>query len=217
MTRARRHQRLFSLVALGLLAVAAELVGAGLVYRIDFGRHVASPSYHDAVYYPALVAGLKIGIALLVGCLLWRVLRARATERTARRVLGVLLEDAPRVRIVLSPRLCLGFFLVTATTYLVYADVTRLDGGRWALFFPWVHTSALPVFAVLSIVMTLAWGAVERWLTAYERYAESAAARARSLSRHREVRATFPHVVLAVPLRRLFGLVFVSRPPPRTA
>ncbi len=217
MTRARRHQRLLSFATFGLLAVAAELVGAGLVRRIDLGRHVSSPSYHHAVYYPALVAALKIGIALLLGTVLWRALRARATERAARRVLGVVLEDAPRVRIVLTPRLCLGFFAVTATTYLVHVDAIHLAGGRWALFFPWVHTSALPVFAVLSIVVAVVWGAVERWLTAYERYAEAAAARARSLDRRLAEPAAFPQIALAVPIRRLFGLVFDSRPPPLAA
>jgi hypothetical protein len=217
MNRARRHRRLFSFVAFGLLAVTAELVGAGLVQRMNVGRHVSSPSYRHAVYYPALLIAVKIGIALLLASVLWRVLRARATERTARRVLGVLLEDAPRVRIVLSPRICLAFFLVTATTYLVHADAMHVAGSRWALVFPWVHTSALPVFAVLSIVMSVVCCAVERWLTAYELYAEAAAARARSLRPDCESRARFPRIVLAVPPRRLFGLVLDGRPPPLTA
>ena len=217
MTRTRRHQRLFSFVAFGLLALAAELVGAGLVQRIDLGRHVRSPSYHHAVYYPALVVAVKSGIALLLASVLWRVLRARATEQTARRMLGVLVEGAPRVRIVLSPRLSLGFFLITATAYLVHADAMHLAGGRWALFFAWVHTSALPVFAVLSVLMALVWGVVERWLTDYERYVENAAARARRLVRARETRTVFPRIGVALPPRRRFGLVFDSRPPPLTA
>ena len=67
MARARRHQRLFSALAFGLLAVAAELVGRSLTHRIDFGRHVAAPSYAHTDYYPVLLAVVKGGIALLLG------------------------------------------------------------------------------------------------------------------------------------------------------
>src|SRR5256885_1205524 len=63
---ARRHQRLLSFLAFGLLAVAAELLGASLTARLDVGRHVRSPSYSHAAYYPALVAAVKVGIALLL-------------------------------------------------------------------------------------------------------------------------------------------------------
>lgn len=217
MMRAHRHQRLLSVLAFGLLSLAAELIGASLTHRIDFGRHVRSPSYSHAVYYPALVAGVKVGIALLLARLLWRLLRARSTEQTARRTLGVVLEDGPRVRLTLSPRLWLGFFAVTATMYLVQADAGRLAHGRWPLFFPWVHTSALPVFTVLSVVLALVWSAVQRWLAEYERYAENAAQRATNLTRRRATPATFPRFVLAIPPRRLFGLVLDSRPPPAAA
>jgi hypothetical protein len=41
--RARRHQRLFSGLAFGLLALVAELVGRSLTHRLDVGRHVAAP------------------------------------------------------------------------------------------------------------------------------------------------------------------------------
>ena len=47
--------------------------------------------------------------------------------------------------------------------------------GRWALFFPWIHSSALPVFAVIAVLMAVLWSAVQRWLADYERYAEDAA------------------------------------------
>ena len=113
MERARRHQRLLSAIAFGLLALAAELVGASLTHRIDLGRHVRSPSYSHAVYYPALIAAVKVGIALLLARLAWRLVRARSTERTARRALGVVTGDVPRVRIALSPRLWLRRSLIT--------------------------------------------------------------------------------------------------------
>ncbi|HZR93400.1 MAG TPA: hypothetical protein VFA44_13445 [Gaiellaceae bacterium] len=217
MSRARRHQRLLSFLAFGLLALAGELVGAAVTHRIDLGRHVSSPSYSHAAYYPALVAAVKIGSALLLARLVWRVVRARATERAACRVVGVVTGAAPRLRATLSPRLWLAFVVVTAAGYLVQADVEHAAGGRWALLFPWIHTSALPVFAVLSVLVALAWGVVQRWLADYERYAADAVQRARLLASTSSAARSFPHVVPAEPPRRLFGLVFESRPPPQTA
>ena len=217
MERARRHQRLLSASSFGLLAVLAELFGAELTHRIDLGRHVRSPSYSHAAYYPAVVAAVKVGIALLAATLVWRMLRAHAIERAARRVAGAVGGEVPRMRVSLSPRLWLAFFAVTATTYLVHADYARIASGRWALFFPWVHSSALPVFAVLAVLLTVLWTAVQRWLADYEQYAEDAARIARSLVRARPPAVTFPRVTLAVPPRRLFGLVVDSRPPPPAA
>jgi hypothetical protein len=219
MERARKHQRLLSALAFGLLAVVAELVGASLTHRIDFGRHVRSPSYSHAAYYPALLAVVKVGIALLAARLVWRLARARATEQTANSVLGAVRPDVPRVRVVLSPRLWAAFFILTAIAHLVHVDVEHTAQGRWALFFPWIHSSALPVFAVIAVLMAVLWSAVQRWLADYERYADDAARRARGLFRARPVAATavFPRVVLAAPPRRLFGFVLDSRPPPTAA
>jgi hypothetical protein len=217
MERARRHQRLLSALAFGLLAITAELVGASLTHRIDLGRHVRSPSYSHAAYYPALLAFVKVGISVLLASLLWRMLRAHAIERAARRVAGSAGGDVPRVRITLSPRLGLAFFAVTATAYLVHTDAGRVAHGPWPLFFPWVHTSALPVYAVLAVLTALLWSAVRRWLADYEQYAEDAARLARNIARVRPTAATFPRIVLAVPPRRRFGLVIDSRPPPASA
>jgi len=50
MQRARRHQRLSAGLAFALLALVAELAGRSLTHRLDFGRHVASPSYSGADY-----------------------------------------------------------------------------------------------------------------------------------------------------------------------
>src|SRR4029079_17665296 len=105
-----------------------------------------SPSYSHANYYPAVVAAVKVGIALLSASLAWRLARAWMSARTALRTLGVGPGEMPRVRPTLSPRLWLAFFTVTATTYLVHADAARIASGPWALFFPWGPSSALPLF-----------------------------------------------------------------------
>jgi hypothetical protein len=215
MSRARDHRRLLSIFAFGLLAVIAELAGASLTHRIDVGRHLSSPSYAHADYYPILLAAVKVGIALLLARLVWRVTRAHTTERAARRVL-VAVGARPRLRLTLSPRLWLAFFVIPSVLYLAQAQAEQL-GGRWALLAPWLHSSALPVFAVLAVLMALAWGAVQGWLADYERYAEDAAEQARRLGTRTPTAVSFPLFVLAIPPRRLFGLAFESRPPPARA
>lgn len=220
MDRARRHQRLLSSLAFGLLALVAELVGRSLTYRLDVGRHVESPGYAGADYYPFLLAVVKIGIALLLARLAWRFARAHAAARAARRLLaavGSRPSRAPRIRVVLSPRLWLASFAVTSLFYLVQTDVERLSTGRWPLLSPWLHTSALPVFAVLAVLMAVVWGAVAGWLADYERFAEATAAYAFRAARDAKSRPLArPADALQTP-RRLFGLAFESRPPPAPA
>ena len=122
---------------------------------------------------------MKVGIALLLARLLWRLIRAHSTERAARRALAAV-GARPRVRIVLSHRLWLAFFLLTAVIYLLQTDAEHMAGGGiGSPFWPWLHSSALPVFAVLAVVVALLYGAVARWLREYERYAAAAAEHAR--------------------------------------
>src|SRR4029453_17110956 len=194
MERARRHQRLFSALAFGLLALAAELVGRSLTHQIDLGRHVASPSYAHTDYYPVLLAVVKGGVALLLGRLLWRVLKARSAERAALRLLGGPAR-VPRMRLELSGRLCLGFFLLTSVIYLVQTDAEGAEAGRWPLLSPWLHSSALPAFAVLAVLCALVWGAVRGWLADYEDYAQASVARALRLAGRGAPPVLRPHVV----------------------
>lgn len=220
MQRARRHQRLSSALAFALLALVAELAGRSLTHRLDVGRHVKTPSYSGADYYPFLLAAAKLGVALLLARLAWRFVRAHVAARTARRVLAAVgkpAAPAPRIRIDLSPRLWLAGFLATSTLYLAQTDAERAATGRWPLLAPWLHTSALPVFAVLAVLVALAWSAVASWLAAYERYAEDTCARAVHATRSRvtpRIRRRFDTLVSP---RKLFGLAFESRPPPLPA
>ena len=221
MERARRHQRLLARLALALLALVAELVGRSLTHRLDFGRHVASPSYSGTDYYPVLLAVVKVGVALMLARVAWRFARARAVARAARRLLVAQgtrtpSERAPRVRVELSPRLWLLTFVVTSVLYLVHLDAEGISAGRWPLLAPWLHTSALPVFAVLSVVVAVVYRGVERWLAAYETYAAAAAARASRLGLG-AIRAPHPACADCITPRSLFGLAFESRPPPAPA
>jgi hypothetical protein len=219
MIRARRHQRLLAGLAFGLLALAAEIVGRSLTHRLDVGRHVATPSYANADYYPMLLVGVKLAVALMLARLLWRFVRARAAARAGRRLLAAVGKEAarsPRVRLELSPRLWLGCFLLTSTIYLFQTDIEQLSDGRWPLLAPWLHSSALPVFAVVAVLMAVVWRAVAAWLSDYETYAEELVAQARRIS---EVSGAVSWTAVegTTAPRRLFGLAFESRPPPLAA
>jgi hypothetical protein len=213
----QRHHVLLGRLALALLALIAELAGRSLTHRIDVGRHVAAPSYSGADYYPILLMVVKAGVALMLARLVWRFVRARSTAVTARRLLDAHGRRsglrAPRIRLELSPRLWLGSFLVTASIFLVQTDAERLETGRWPLLAPWLHTSALPVFAVLSVLVAVLYGAVARWLTEYELYARETVAFASSAGTG-TVAVPRPARRDEVSPRALFGRALESRPPP---
>lgn len=205
MERARHHRRLASAFALGLLALVAELAGRSLTHRLDFGRHVVSPSYSGAEYYPVLLGVVKLFVALTLAFVVWRALRARKT-------LSTLGSRLPRLRIELSPRLWLLSFVVTSLIYLVQTDAEQISSGRWPLFAPWLHTSALPIFSVLAVLVALLFGVVRTWLADVARtVAAAVAARLRRLREPHRVRRV---PTFALPPRRLHGLAFESRPPP---
>jgi hypothetical protein len=220
MKRARRHQRFSTGLAFGLLALIAELTGRSLTHRLNVGEHVHSSAYSGAEYYPFLLAAVKLGVALLLARLAWRFVRAHTAVRAGRRVLAAVGKDAaplPRLRLDLSPRLWALAFLTTSTFYLFQTDTEQATSGRWPLFAPWLHTSALPVFAVLAVLVALAWSAVASWLREYERYAEDTCARAGRVGRRAEPpRVARARTTAAAP-RELFGLAFESRPPPLPA
>ncbi|HSC48749.1 MAG TPA: hypothetical protein VLD16_00690 [Gaiellaceae bacterium] len=220
MARARRHQRMFSALAFALLALIAELAGRSLTHRLDFGRHVDSRPYSGAEYYPFLLGAVKLGVALLLARLVWRFARAHVAARAGRRVLaavGKAPAPKPRFRLDLSPRLWLAAFLATSTFYLLQTDAEQVASGRWPLLAPWLHTSALPVFAVLAVLVSLAWSAVASWLSAYERYAADTWARAGHATPSRIAPAIRRRRDSQAPPRKLFGLAFESRPPPLPA
>jgi hypothetical protein len=220
-SRARSHRRPLAILAFGLLALAAEIAGDSLTHRLDVGRHVGAVSYRHAAYYPFLVGAVKIGVALMLARLAWRFAKARAAERAAHRVAAALgtrpQRRSPRVRIELSPRLWLVSFVGTASIYLAQADLDDAGTSRWSALFPWLHTSALPVFAVLAVVVALLYRAVAGWLADYESLAAEAVAFARRLT---AVAPPAPRLLRSADSRAprsRFGLAFESRPPPLPA
>jgi drug/metabolite transporter (DMT)-like permease len=190
-------KRWLARLALCVLVLAAEVTGRSLTHRINLGLNV-EVSYRDAAYYPFVLAAVKIGIALMLARVLWRFFQAR-------RVASVL-GGSPRLRLELSWRLWLASFVGTAGVYLVQT------GAEHAA----LHSSALPVFAVLAVFVAVIYRAAERWLGDYERIAAIAVDLCRRIASHRPPLAR-PHTADALPPRRLFGLAFESRPPPLPA
>ena len=173
-------------------------------------------------YYPFLLAGVKVLGALAAAALAWRIVRASAMARAAERLLATIGHRRPsarprlRPRVRLSGRLWLASFAATSLWFLIQNDAERLSHGRWPLLAPWLHTYALPVFAVLAILLAIGWAAVRDWLADVEGYVSATLARACRIvpvpppgprTRHSDDRAP----------RRLFGLAFESRPPPLPA
>jgi hypothetical protein len=194
------RQRWLARLALVLLVLAAEATGDDLTHRMDVGRHVGPVSYRHADYYPFLLAAVKVGIALMLARVVWRVAKAHRLAS---------LVGRPRMRIEISARLWLGSFLATSVIYLVQEDTERSS-----LFAPWLHSSSLPIFAVLSVLVALLYRSVQLWLREYEKLAAHAAACMRRIA---PLRFAPVDLHLAVPPRRLFGLAFESRPPPFSA
>ena len=199
-------------MALVLLALVAELLGRSLSHRLDFGRHVATPSYSATDYYPILLAVVKVSVALMLARLAWRFVKA-SRLLAAHGSLGA--GCRRKVRIELSPRLWLVSFVATSLIYLVQMDAEGISNGRWPLLAPWLHTAALPVFAVLSVVVAVVYRAVEQWLAEYETFAYEIARRAaRAGATLPSPRTTLPDLVAP---RSLFGSAFEVRPPPAFA
>jgi hypothetical protein len=206
------------MAAFALLALVAELTGRSLTLRIDRALQVHPLATPTTRYYPFLLAGVKVVAALAAAALVWRLLRAHATVLAGERLLRAIghghARSAPRPRVRLSARLWLVSFTATALWYLLQTDAARIIQGRSPQFAPWLHTYALPVFAVLAILLATGWAAVRDWLADVDDYAAATLAVV-----HRMLRVcaapVVPHASSDVGgPRRLFGLAFESRPPP---
>jgi hypothetical protein len=209
------------IVTFGVMVVVAEVTGQSLTRHVDRALHVAPLAPTGASYYPFLLVAVKILGALTIAALLARGLRARATADASRRLLrasGHAHETcSPRLRPGLSPRVWAASFAATSLIYLVHMDVDSLAAGRWPLLGPWLHTYALPVFAVVSVLVAFAWR-LASWLHEIEDFADRTLAHARRiLTVAVRTRATHARPADDTAPRRRFGLAFESRPPPLPA
>lgn len=203
--------------ALVVAVLAGEVAGRWLAAHLPLVGHVPQRGHSGLDVWPAMVVAAKIGIALLLARLAWRFVKAQHVAAAAERALRPrrFRETRPLPTIGLSPRAWLVSFAAMSILYLAPTSTAELEGGGcWPLVTPWLHTQALPVFAVLAVVIAVLWRTLSRWLCALERYGE-------------RLRRLFGHV-RALPVRRyrspvdrgpraLFGLAFESRPPPAAA
>jgi hypothetical protein len=210
------------LVTFAILVLIAEVAGRSLTANIDRVFHVDPIARPDASYYPFLLVAVKVVGALTLAGLLARGTRACAAADAGDRLLTALGRAHERR----SPRLCRGFsvriwlasFAGTSLVYLVHTDA---DGGagRWPLLAPWLHTYALPVFAVLALAIALVWRFAS-WLYEVEEYAVRTIARARRIldaALQASERCAHSRAGDDTAPRRRFGLSFESRPPPLPA
>jgi hypothetical protein len=209
------------IVTFAVLVVSAEVAGRALTRHIDNALHVAPLASTDTSYYPFLLVGVKAAGALTLAALVARGLRAWAAADAGRRLLAAAGHahdsPSPRLRPGLSPRVWAAAFASTSLVYLVHADTESAVAGRWPLLAPWLHTYALPVFAVLSVLIALAWR-LAGFLHEIEAFASRTLERVRSvLGRVERVRQRHARADDDTAPRRRFGLSFESRPPPLPA
>jgi hypothetical protein len=204
-----------------VLVVCAEVAGRSLIARVDGALHVSPLARTDTSYYPFLLVGVKVAGALTLAALLARGLRAWAAADAGRRLLAAAGHEhasrSPRLRPGLSPRVWAASFVATSFVYLVHRDAESLADGRWPLLAPWLHTYALPVFAVLAVLIALTWR-LASWLYEIEEFAHRALAHVRRiLTTVASVRPRHAPPTDDAGPRRRFGLAFESRPPPLPA
>ena len=208
------------LATFALLVVMAEVAGRSLTSRVDARLHVRPLANSGADYYPFLLVGVKVVGALALAALLARVTRARAAVDAGERLLAAVGHGherrAPKLRPQLSFNVWLAAFVATAVIYLAQADAETVALG-WPSLDAWLHSYALPVFALLAVGVAFAWRFAS-WLHDVEDYVERTFARVRCIltAATQLVAASHPATDDTAPRRR-FGLAFESRPPPLTA
>ncbi len=197
--------------------LAGEVAGRWLATHLPLLADVPQRQHRGLDIWPAVVVAAKIGIALLLARLAWRLVRARNVAAAGERILRVRRSQVTRPvpAVGLSPRAWLASFAAMSLLYLLPTSSGEISGGCWPLVTPWLHTQALPVFAVLAVVIAVLWRTISRWLAALERYGERlqslirAAYRCLAVVRRVSVSCRGP--------RTLFGVAFQSRPPPAPA
>lgn len=199
------------------LVLAGEVVGRWAVVRLPLVGHAPGRHHGGVDVWPVLVILAKVAVALLLARLAWRLSRALRLARPGERVLCALGHRRlrPTPEIGLSPRAWLASFVAMAALYVIPTSTAELTNGCWPLLTPWLHTQALPVFALLAVGVAILWRTVSRWLAAFERYADELRALV-----HRRLPAAaagrFCLSILGSPRSR-FGVCFESRPPPALA
>lgn len=214
----RLPRRLLAVGAFLILVLAGEVAGRWVVATVALADHAPRRSHGGGLdAWPAMVIGAKIGIALVLARLLWRLGRAHRVARGAECVARAFGQRSlrPRPTVGVSARAWLGSFSAMSVLYVLPSTSAEATAGCWPILTPWLHTQALPVFAVVAVVVAVLWRTVSRWLAELERYGECLRQLIRSSRAPTRLRWRPRSVVLAP--RTLFGLAFECRPPPTPA
>ena len=213
----RLTRRRLALLAFCGLVLAGEVVGRWAAERLPLVGHVPKRPHDGLDAWPAIVIAAKVAIALLLARLAWRLVKAHRIASAGEQALRLVgrRPSRPLPAIRLSPRMWLASFAAMSLLYLVPTSTGEAKSGCWLLVTPWLHTQALPVLAVLAVVVASLWRTVSRWLSDLERYGERLRLLIRSFGR--AVSACRRYRAVARPPRALFGLAFESRPPPLPA
>src|SRR5262249_50050846 len=113
-----RRRRSIAAAAFALLALGTQLLGRSVTIRVARLLPVEPLATPTTPYYPFLLAGLKVVVALAVAALVWRLLRAQATALAAEQ-LGTAIGHRlprmrPRFRLRLSARIWAASFAATS-------------------------------------------------------------------------------------------------------
>ena len=204
--------------ALLVAVLAGEVAGRWLAAHLPLVGDVPRRGHGGLDAWPLVVVAAKLGMALVLARLTWRTVKARrlaaAGERIVRLSPGVR-HRRPLPAVGLSPRVWLVSFTAMSLLYLVPTSTEEIASGCWPLVTPWLHTQALPVFAILAVVVAVLWRTVSRWLAALERYGERL--RREVQSRGVVLFGLRPESPDSRAPRARFGLSFESRPPPALA
>jgi hypothetical protein len=204
-------------VTFAVLVACAEVAGRALTRHVDSAFHVTPLARTDTSYYPFLLVGVKAAGALTLAALAARALRAWAAADAGRRLLasaGHGHMPSPRLRPGLSLRVWAAAFGATSLVYLVHADTESAVAGRWPLLAPWLHTYALPVFALLAVLVALAWR-LAGFLHEIEAFATARRAWSAESSRRSSGCGNATHARPTTTRRRgRFGLFRVTSSPP---
>lgn len=197
-----------------VLVLAGEVAGRWTIGQLQFAGHGPDRAHTGLDLWPAAVIGAKVGIALVLARLFWRLVRAHRVARGAEGVLRTLgrRPSRPRPALRVSWRAWLCSFAAMSFLYVLPTSTGEVTAGCWLLITPWLHTQALPVFAVVAVVVAVLWRTVSHWLADLERYGsrlcELIARSLRPLGLRWRIRAAVRSP------RALFGLAFECRPPP---
>lgn len=200
-----------------MAVLAGEVAGRWLVAHVPLVADAPRREHGGLAAWPAVLVATKVGLALLLARLAWRLVRARRVATSGERLLRIAGSRGtrPAPAIGLSPRAWLASFTAMSLLYLVPTSSGEVTTGCWPLVTPWLHSQALPLFGVLAVVIAVLWRTIGHWLGALEEYGERLQSLIRST--YGSVSAVRHASVAHLAPRALFGVAFESRPPPARA